>query len=201
VSLAPLALTGSIVRLEPVTMEHLDALCAVGLDPELWRLTASRVSTREEMRAHIAGGLARQAAGTALLFANVLRSENRVVGSTGYGNIDPANRRVEIGWTWVARAWQRTAVNTEAKYLMMRHAFEVLGCVRVEFKTDALNAASRAAILRLGAKEEGILRSHMIVQGGRVRDSVYYSVIAGEWPDVKRKLERKLERGSETVTQ
>jgi len=191
--IAPLTLHGSHVRLEPMTMDHLDALCAVGLDPDLWRLTVARVTTRDEMRAHIATGLKRQAEGSALLFVNVLQSENRVVGSTGFGNIDRDNRRVEIGWTWVGRPWQRTAVNTEAKYLMMRHAFETLGCVRVELKTDSINERSRNAILRLGAKQEGILRNHMIVQGGRLRHTVYYSVIAEEWPGVKAGLERKLD--------
>jgi len=114
------------------------------------------------------------------------------VGSTRFGNIDRENRRVEIGWTWIGRRWQRTVVNTETKYLMLRHAFESLGCVRVELKTDILNQTSRRAILRLGAKEEGILRRHMITDSGRIRDTVYYSIIDVEWAEVKVRLEAKL---------
>ncbi|MBP1601939.1 MAG: Acetyltransferase, family, partial [Acidobacteria bacterium] len=116
-----------------------------------------------------------------------------VVGSTRFANIDRANRRVEIGWTWVSPPWQRSFVNTEAKYLMLKHAFEVMRCIRVEFKTDSLNQRSRAALLRLGAKEEGTLRNHMITSTGRYRHSVYFSIIDSEWPDVKRSIE--LEQG------
>ena len=121
-------------------------------------------------------------------------ARGRAVGSTRYGNIEPAHRKLEIGWTWIAPAWQRTAVNTECKYLLLSHAFEDLGADRVELKTDARNAASRAAILRIGAIQEGILRHHMLAAGGRVRDTVYFSILADEWPDVKAGLERKLGR-------
>jgi RimJ/RimL family protein N-acetyltransferase len=120
------------------------------------------------------------------------KKRGRVIGSTRYANIDRAHRRVEIGWTWVARAWQRTAVNTEAKYLLLRHAFETLGCIRVELKTDSLNAQSRAAILRIGAREEGIFRNHMITASGRIRHTVYFSITDAEWPEVKSRLEAKL---------
>jgi RimJ/RimL family protein N-acetyltransferase len=171
---------------------HLDALCAVGLDPELWNMTLANVQTREEMRSYIEAALTAQEQGTALPFVIVERATGTIVGSTRYMNIDRPNRKLEIGSTWVAKRWQRTAVNTEAKYQLLRHAFEELGCVRVEFKTDVLNAQSRAALLRIGAKEEGILRKHQITQTGRVRDSVYYSIIDTEWPEVKRRLEEKL---------
>jgi RimJ/RimL family protein N-acetyltransferase len=190
--LDPITLEGTVVRLESLTLSHLDALCAVGLDPELWNMTLANVQTREEMRSHIETALKAQEQGTALPLVIVERATGTVVGSTRYMNIDRPNRKLEIGSTWVAKRWQRTAVNTEAKYLLLRHAFEELGCVRVEFKTDVLNAQSRAALLRIGAKEEGILRKHQITQTGRVRDSVYYSIIDTEWPEVKRRLEEKL---------
>jgi RimJ/RimL family protein N-acetyltransferase len=122
----------------------------------------------------------------------VERQRGLVVGSTRFGNIDLANRRLEIGWSWIAPPWQRSAINTEAKYLMLRHAFERLGCMRVEFKTDVLNIRSRQALLRIGAKEEGILRQHMITSSGRLRDTVYYSILDHEWPAIKGELERKL---------
>jgi RimJ/RimL family protein N-acetyltransferase len=133
-----------------------------------------------------------QERGESVAFATVERSSGRVIGSTRFMNIDRVNRRVEIGSTWIAPAWQRTAVNTEAKYLMLRHAFEVWGCFRVELKTDALNQKSRNAILRIGAKEEGTLRRHVLTWTGRVRDSVYFSILDSEWPEVKARLEDRL---------
>jgi RimJ/RimL family protein N-acetyltransferase len=190
----PTVLEGRHVRLEPLSLGHHAQLCEVGLDPDLWRWTTAQVRTPDEMRAYIEEALRAQAAGTALPFAIIAQEAARAVGSTRYGNIEPAHRRVEIGWTWIGRPWQRTAVNTEAKYLMLRHAFEALGCVRVELKTDSLNERSRQAILRIGAKEEGTLRNHMITAGGRLRHSVYYSIIDAEWPAVKAKLERWLSR-------
>jgi len=188
----PVVLEGQAVRLEPLSMDHHSALCAVGLDPELWRWTFALVQTPEQMRRYIQAALDAQARGGELPFATCERASGRVVGSTRFGNIDRANRRVEIGWSWIAGPWQRTAVNTEAKYLMLWHAFEQWGCVRVELKTDVLNEASRRAILRLGAKEEGVLRQHMITATGRLRDTVYYSILDGEWPGVKATLEEKL---------
>ncbi|MSR06546.1 MAG: N-acetyltransferase [Gemmatimonadetes bacterium] len=182
-------LEGRVVRLEPLTLGHVEALAAVGLDPDLWRWTNALVRTADDMRRYVETALQWQKDGTALPFATVLRSENRVIGSTRFGNMDAANRRAEIGWTWIGRPWQRSAVNSEAKYLMLRHAFEIMNCIRVELKTDVLNAQSRAAIERIGGKEEGTLRSHMITESGRVRDTVYYSIIESEWPAVKRELE------------
>lgn len=195
--LSPLALTrttlvGAHVRLEPLTPGHAAALLPVALDPELWRWTPTQVRSAQELDEYIATALGWQQAGTALPFATVDRATGRVVGSTRFGSVDAANRRVEIGWTWVAREFQRTAVNTEAKLLMLGHAFERLGCIRVELKTDALNAASRAAIRRLGATEEGVLRHHVITSSGRARDTVYYSILADEWPAVRAGLEAKL---------
>jgi RimJ/RimL family protein N-acetyltransferase len=144
------------------------------------------------MRAYIEEALDGQARGLCLPFATVEKSAGRVVGSTRYGNIDLENRHVEIGWTWITRDWQRTFVNTEAKYLMLGYAFEKLDCRRVEFKTDSLNERSRNAILRLGAKEEGTFRNHMVTSSGRMRHSVYYSIIDSEWPDIRSNLEKRL---------
>lgn len=192
--LEPVTLAGRRVRLEPLSPEHLPGLCAVGLDPELWRWTLSVVRTPEEMRAYVESALRERDAGRALPFATVDAAGGQVIGSTRFGNASPADGRVEIGWTWVARGWQRTPANTEAKYLMLRHAFETLGCVRVELKTDALNQRSRAAILRLGAREEGVLRRHMAAPGGRMRDTVYFSILDDEWPSVRAGLEERLAR-------
>jgi RimJ/RimL family protein N-acetyltransferase len=188
----PMTLEGTHVRLEPLEREHVEGLCAVGLDPEIWRWTQSQVGSPEQMRDYVETALRWQAERTALPFATVEKGTGAVAGSTRFGNIDRANRRVEIGWTWLGRRFQRTACNTEAKYLMLRHAFENWGCLRVEFKTDALNERSRAALLRIGAREEGTLRKHMITASGRVRDSVYFSVLDDEWPAVKKRLEERL---------
>jgi RimJ/RimL family protein N-acetyltransferase len=190
--LAPVTLEGRHVRLEPLTIGHLDGLCDVGLDPELWRLTVSQVRDRGDMERYLNAALEEQRAGTALPFATVMRETGRVIGSTRFGNASPPNRRVEIGWTWLGRPFQRTAANTEAKLLMLRHAFERWGCIRVELKTSALNLRSRAAIVRIGAREEGVLRHHMINEDGSFRDSVFFSILAGEWPDAKRRLEAML---------
>jgi len=188
----PVTLEGRHVRLEPLTKTHLPGLAAVGLDEELWRWIPTPVRTSEEMVAYIDSALKEQERGVSLPFALVEKSTGRAIGSTRYGNIDRTHRRVEIGWTWVARDWQRTAVNTEAKYLLLRHAFESLGCIRVELKTDSLNERSRAAILRIGAREEGTFRNHMMTASGRIRHSVYYSIIDSEWPEAKRRLEAML---------
>ena len=181
------------MRLEPLTFDHLDALCAVGLDDDLWRWSPSPIRSRGDMERYIRTALDAQRRGEALPFATVERESGTVVGSTRYGNIDLKNRRVEIGWTWVAGPWQRTAVNTEAKLLMLRHAFGPLGCHRVELKTDARNERSRRAILRLGAVEEGTLRKHMVTASGYVRDTVYFSILDDEWPAVVSRLEAKLD--------
>ncbi|HEV2200393.1 MAG TPA: GNAT family protein [Bryobacteraceae bacterium] len=193
----PVTLDGNFVRLEPLEeSRHYADFRKVGLDPELWRLIPYRVSTPEEMREYIRDALAAETAGTALPLATIEKATGRAIGSTRYMNVDSANRRVEIGATWIAGPWQRTAVNTESKYLLLRHAFETLGCIRVELKTDALNERSRKAILRIGAKEEGTLRQHIVTWSGRLRDTVYFSILDSEWPAAKAKLEEKLRRGS-----
>ena len=192
--MSPLTLDGGHVRLVPLTLDHVDALCEVGLDPELWRWTTSVIRTCDDMRRYVEGALDARAAGTALPFVTIHKESGRVVGSTRFGNYAPAHRRVEIGWTFVAPPWQRTPVNTDAKLLMLRHAFGSLDLNRVEWKTDARNARSRAAILRLGATEEGTLRKHMVTASGHVRDSVYFSVTCDEWPGVETRLVAALDR-------
>jgi len=192
VNLNPVTLEGARVRLEPLTESHLDALCVVGLDPELWKWIPIQVLDREQMLRFIRAQLAEQEKGLSIPFVTVDRAANQVIGMTRFMNIDVTNKRLEIGSTWIAKPWQRTAINTEAKFLMMRYAFETLGCNRVELKTDSLNTQSRNAILRIGAKQEGIFRSHMVTWSGRLRDSVYFSVIAPEWPSVKAALEARI---------
>jgi len=175
-------------------MDHLEQLCKAGLDESLWQFNPVLVRTREDMRRYVQTALKLQEEGTALPFVTVDKSKQKLVGSTRYGNIDVTNKRLEIGWTWIAPAWQRTYVNTETKYLMLRHAFETLGCNRVEFKTDSLNEKSRIALAGIGAKEEGVFRNHMVMPGGRLRHSVYFSVIDSEWQEVKLILEQRMER-------
>ena len=187
-----MTLEGKHVRLEPLSLAHHAELCEVGLDEELWRWIPQNVRTPEDMRGYIGEALRSQAQGSALPFATLDQASGRAIGSTRFGNIDRVNRHVEIGWTWLGLAWQRTAANSEAKYLMLRHAFESWKCLRVEFKTDSLNQRSRAALLRIGAKEEGIFRNHVITWTGRIRHSVYYSIIGSEWPQVKARLESRL---------
>ncbi len=184
-------LAGSTVRLEPLALSHIPMLARFACDPELWRWTTSRVNDQQGLERYVEQALYERTAGTGLPFATVDLASGEIVGCTRYGNADALNRRVEIGWTFVSPAFQRTRVNTEAKYLMLRHAFEVWRCIRVELKTDALNEKSRAAILRLGAQEEGTLRNHMIVVDGRIRDTVYYSIIDTEWPKLSARLTRK----------
>ena len=188
----PVVLRGRYVRLEPLTLQHCDGLSEVGLDAELWRWIPVPVLTQEHMAEYVETALKEQAAGTSLPFAQIDAATGKVIGSTRYSNIERTHHRVEIGWTWIAPQWQRTAVNTEAKYLLLRHAFETLACNRVELKTDSLNAKSRAAILRIGAQQEGIFRNHMITATGRIRHTVYFSITNEEWPGVKLRLEQRL---------
>jgi RimJ/RimL family protein N-acetyltransferase len=188
----PVTLEGRHVRLEPLSLAHVEPLYAAS-DPELWRWTLTQIASMEDMRTYVEAALEAQRAGTALPFATIDPSSGEIIGSTRFGNIDLANHHLEIGWTWLRRDRQRTACNTEAKYLMLRHAFDVLGCVRVELKTDVLNERSRAAILRIGAIEEGTLRAHLKTASGRMRDSVYYSILAREWPAVRARLEAMLD--------
>jgi N-acetyltransferase len=193
----PVTLEGRFVRLEPLSLKHLAELCEVAFDEEIWRYTTAVIQGPEDLRDYIETALKWQAEGSALPFATIDKASGRAVGSTRYAAIDRANRHLEIGWTWLARDYQRTYVNTEAKYLMLGHAFENLNCLRVEFKTDSLNEKSRRALLRIGAKEEGTFRNHMIMPTGRLRHSVYYSIIDAEWPEVKAALDAKLKSGQQ----
>jgi len=190
----PVTLEGPHVRLEPLSESHHADLCAVGLDPELWQWIPFRVLTPEDMSGYIRAALRDQEAGVSVPFAIIDRDAGRAAGSTRYMNIDRANRRVEIGSTWIGRAWQRSMVNTEAKFLMLQHAFETLGSIRVELKTDSMNRRSRNAIQRIGATQEGIFRKHMLTWSGRIRDTVYFSILDSEWPRVRADLEAKLAR-------
>jgi len=189
----PPTLEGPLVRLEPLTQAHLSDLAAVGLEPSIWKWNTRRMVTGDDMRRYVEEAIAERTRGDSIPFAIVLKDSGRAIGSTRYGAISPEHRRLEIGWTWIGIPWQRTRVNSECKLLLMTHAFEELRCRRLELKTDAMNETSRRAILRLGAKEEGILRSHMIAHDGRIRDTVYYSILANEWPEVKEALVRRME--------
>lgn len=191
-NLEPVVLQGRHARLVPMTPGHVPQLWEAARDPEIWRWTASQVHSEDDVRRYVDEALRWHAAGTALPFVTTEAATGRVIGSTRLANADHTHRRVEIGWTWIAAPWQRTAINTEAKYLMLRHAFEALGCMRVELKTDALNEKSRRAILRIGATEEGTLRKHLVTEGGRVRDTVYFSILDDEWPEVKTRLQERL---------
>ena len=190
----PVILEGKHIRLEPMSSDNVDALSAVGLDSELWRWTNNVCATVDDMRRYVHIALNDWKLGIALPFVTIDRKTNTVIGSTRFGNIEVPHRKVEIGWTWITPKFQRTAVNTEAKFLMFQHAFEVWEAVRIDLKTDALNEKSRNAILRIGAKQEGILRNHMVTDAGRHRDSVFFSVIETEWPDVKQRLLGFLDR-------
>jgi RimJ/RimL family protein N-acetyltransferase len=192
----PITLGGSVVRLEPIRREHAEIFWQVAKDAldDIFQWIPYRMKTREDFQRVVEKAFDEQERGESVVFGTVERKSGQVIGSTRFMNIDRVNRRVEIGSTWIAPAWQRTAANTEAKYLMLRHAFEVWNCFRVELKTDALNLKSRNAILRIGAKEEGILRRHVLTWTGRVRDSVYFSILDSEWPEAKPRLEAMLAR-------
>ena len=186
-------LQGRHVRLEPLQRGHAEGIAAAAADGNLWELWFTNVPRPGEVDAWIDGALAKQAAGEQVAFS-VRDADGRIVGSTRYYELLPDTPRLCIGYTWYARSVQRTGLNTEAKLLLLGHAFEALGCASVGFHTSTQNAASRAAIARLGAKEEGILRQHLRHRDGSLRDSVCFSVLDGEWPAVKAGLEQKLER-------
>ena len=191
---APFSLEGTHVRLDPLGPEHAPLLWDIVKDhlDDMFRWIPYRLQSLQDFEGFNRQVLDEQKRGLSIPFASVERSSGKVIGTTRYMNMDLANRKLEIGSTWIAPPWQRTAINTEAKYLMLRHAFETWNCLRVELKTDSMNQRSRRAILRLGAKEEGTLRKHMLTWNGRQRDSVYFSILDTEWTGVKAELEQKL---------
>ena len=191
----PVVLEGQHVRLEPMTEEHIPGLAEIGTGQTFWDfMLYGNINTLEDMRSWVRDILARAEKGTDLPFVAIHLVSGRVAGATRYLNIVPKDRGLEIGGTWYGPEFQRTPVNTECKYLLLRHAFETLGCIRVQLKTDLRNERSQRAIERIGAVKEGILRNHMILPDGRIRDSVFYSILNTEWPNVKRKLEGMMNR-------
>lgn len=188
----PITLAGATIRLEPLTLAHHERLCAIGLEPALWERTTIRVQTPDEMRGYIRTALDSQAAGTALPFVIIQQATGAVIGTTRYHTIVPYHRRLEIGFTWIGLPWQRGHVNTEAKYLLLRHAFEYLDCQRVEFKADSQNEPSCRALLSIGATQEGILRHYMYSAHKGPRDVALFSILATEWPQIKARLEQRL---------
>ena len=192
----PVTLTGRVVSLEPLSLNHADALLEAAQSGEIWRHTVDQPQTMESMKAYIARALAERDNTTSVPFAVRHLDTDRLIGGTRYVNIAPLRRGLEIGYTWYAPEFWRTAVNTECKYLLLKHAFEALEYIRVEFQVNSRNARSRAAVLRLGAIEEGLLRSRMVRHDGTRIDSVVFSILDVEWPAVKAKLEGALGKQS-----
>jgi len=191
----PVTLTGKHVRLEPMTEAHIPALAEIGAGKEFWDfMVYGSMEDEDDMAGWVREILARAERGTDLPFVAIHLESGRVAGATRYLNIMPNDRGLEVGGTWYGLNFQRTAVNTECKYLLLTHAFESLGCIRVQIKTDSLNLRSQKAIERIGAVKEGVLRNHMILPNGRIRHSVFYSILDSEWPGVKKKLEEMLGR-------
>lgn len=185
-------LQGPRILLRPLQYSDADALLRAAADGELWNLTVTVVPSASTIDSYLKKALDGRDAGTVMPFVIVLKDSGAVIGSTRFWKIDPLNRKLEIGSSWISARWQKSFVNTEAKYLMLRHAFEVLDCVRVQFTTDENNQKSRNAILRLGAQQEGIVRHERIMPDGRKRTSVRFSIIDDEWPQVRQVLEQKL---------
>jgi len=191
----PITLVGELVRLEPLQLAHAEELLAIGQEQEIWAYMFSNPShSLADMQSYVNEALRQQETGAQLSFLIRARASEQALGMTSYLTLEPYHRGLEIGATWLCSAGRRTGVNTECKYLLLRHAFETLGAIRVQLKTDSRNLRSQRAIERIGAIKEGVLRNHMIVQGGYYRDSVYYSIIDSEWPQVKEHLLTKLAR-------
>jgi RimJ/RimL family protein N-acetyltransferase len=191
----PVILQGNHVRLEPMTEAHAPALAEIGIGQPFWDfMVYGRINTVDDMRNWVLDVLSREKKGTDLAFVAFHLASGRIAGATRYLNILPNDRGLEIGGTWYGPEFQRTAVNTESKYLLLQHAFETLGCIRVQLKTDSRNERSQKAIERIGAVKEGVLRNHMILPDGYYRHSVYYSILETEWPHVKKRLEEMMER-------
>jgi RimJ/RimL family protein N-acetyltransferase len=195
ITVEPVTLEGAHVRLEPLELRHVDGWLAAGVhENDVFKWYPIDFRAREDFVRLVDNAHKNQAAGSEMPFATVHKASGQVVGGTRYMNIDRANHRLEIGFTFISKPWQRSAVNTEAKYLQLCHAFETLGCMRVELKTDSLNEASRNAMLRIGCEYEGVFRNHMIMSSGRIRHSAWYSITDDRWPEVKQRLEGMLRR-------
>ena len=188
----PVTLEGKYVRLEPMRVDHLPALCKVGLDESLWEWTNNVVKESGDLERYVRAAMADQMQSKSVPFVTIEKESGTIVGSTRFMNIDVDHKKAEIGCTWINPKWQRTVINTEAKLLMLEYAFETWKCVRVELKTDSNNKKSRKAIKRIGGVEEGTLRNHMITETGRLRNSVYFSIIQSEWESVRAKLTSKV---------
>ena len=189
----PVVLTGQFVRLEPLTEDHTAGLAAVGMDESIWEyMPYGAMNNEDDIRRWVRTILDRRAEGTDLPFVVIHKASGRVAGTTRYMEIRPEHNGLEIGGTWYGAEFRRTQVNTECKFLLLRQAFEELGCIRVQLKTDSRNERSQRAIERLGAVKEGMFRNHMILPDGYIRHSIYYSIINSEWPEVKSKLEQML---------
>lgn len=189
---SPRTLTGAKISLVPLELSHVDGLCQIGLDPDLWLWVPTKVKSKDEMLKYVESALADQSKGLALPFAILELHTGKIVGTTRLGSINRRDNNAEIGWSWIAKPWQRSAVNTESKFLLLRHAFESWGCVRIEFTTDAQNEQSRAALNRIGASLEGILRKNRIMPEGRIRDTAVFSITDEDWPRIKELLIQKL---------
>ena len=189
----PVSLSGKYIHLDPLSEAHAPGLALVGRDQEIWRyLPYGELTNEAKILAYIKTLLRWANQGTDLPFVVIENEINKPIGCTRYQDIQLEHKKLEIGGTWIGKAHQRTKANTESKYLLLKHAFEKMGCIRVQLKTDARNLRSQKAIERIGAKKEGVLRNHMILPNGEVRDSVFYSILEGEWPEVKQQLEEKL---------
>jgi N-acetyltransferase len=191
-TIEPTTLEGRYIVLRPPSIDDRDGLSIAAIDGEIWNNRFSQFPNLNEIEKYIQEMLDLSSKGSILPFVTIHKASNTIVGTTRYLNIDYENHRLEIGHTWIAKSWRKTYVNTEAKFLMLQYAFEKLGCIAVEIRTDVLNTVSRQAIQRLGAKQDGILRNHKIMRDGRIRDTVCYSIIKPEWKQVKENLMKKL---------
>lgn len=195
--LQAVVLETELAQLRPLRAEDADALVAAASDGRLWELWYTQVPDAATIEAYVADALREQQLGRALPFAVVERATGRLIGTTRYCNAEATHRRLEIGYTWYAASWQRTALNTQCKLVLLQHAFEMLGCVAVEFRTHWHNQQSRAAIARLGAKQDGVLRNHRLEPDGARRDTVVFSILDSEWPSVRKSLQHRLVRHAE----
>jgi len=191
---APVTLKGKLVRLEPLSMDHLPELAATAFNPQIWRWMADRMESEDDLRRYMQTALDAARAGAVMPWATRSMKDRRIIGSTRFADIQPAHRTLEIGWTWMHPDYQRSGINVEAKYMQLRHAFEGMGARRVAFKTHHQNLKSQTAIQAVGAKHEGIFRNHVIMPDGSPRHSYWYSIIDEEWPEVKARLEERMQR-------